>query len=39
MPITLTFHIWGITVTIKLSMTQNEKKEHEVKRQNRHSAK
>lgn len=36
MPITITFHIWGITVSIKLSMTKTEQK---VKKQNRHSAK
>ena len=36
MPITITFHVWGITVSIKLSMTKTEQK---VRKQNRHSAK
>lgn len=36
MPITFTFHVWGITVSIKLSMSKTEQK---VKKENRHSAK
>lgn len=35
MPITITFHIWGITVSIKLYMSKSE----QGKKQNRHSAK
>lgn len=33
MPITITFHIWGITVSIKLSQSKK------VTKQNRHSDK
>lgn len=35
MPITITFHVFGITVSIKLSLPKAKR----VKKQNRHSAK
>lgn len=35
MPITITFKVFGITVTIRLSQTESQKKER--KKQNRHS--
>ncbi len=35
MPITITFKVFGITVTVKLFQTEQQKKES--KKQNRHS--